>query len=324
MGGDEEVPMQKCELCDGNHFHVIATEIREGPGTILQCDTCGLVAQDIEQTESDLKHYYNAEYQKTNSLREGTVQTPREHFSDSIRAFEAVFERVRPFLAKDKRVLDIGCGAGELLHLVKPHVTEAVGIELNEDFVRFIRDDLGIPAYAEDVNRMDLPDKSFDLIFCIMTLDHLPNPGETLSTMKRLLKDKGMIYIEVPNRDEALNRFLPEQNRKRFNTFFWHKAHYFYFTKETLFGMLKKAGLSAKIICRHQYTLVNFLNWYFCGTPQKAFVDATSKSHLFAGRSEFEHRMNGLFDDAEREFQTILSDTCTGDSLCCVAAHSRE
>ncbi|OPY36116.1 MAG: hypothetical protein A4E35_02158 [Methanoregula sp. PtaU1.Bin051] len=314
--------MQKCELCDGNSFHVIATEIREGPGTILQCDTCGLVFQDIQQTENDLKQYYNEEYQKTNSLREGSVQTPKEHFDDSIRAFKAVFERIRPFLAKDKRVLDIGCGTGELLYMVKPHVAEAVGIELNEDFARFIRDDLGITAYAEDVNRMDFPDRSFDLIFCIMTLDHLPNPLETLSTMKRLLKDNGLIYIEVPNRGEALNYFLPEQNRKRFNTFFWHRAHYFYFTKETLSGMLKKAGLAANISCRHQYTLVNFLNWYFCGTPQKTFVDATSKSHLFAGESAFEKRMNGLLDKTEKEFQAILSDTCTGDSLCCIAKHS--
>jgi len=315
--------MQTCELCKGNRFHVIATEIREGPGTILQCDTCGLVLQDIQQTESDLKNYYNLDYQRTNSLREGEIQSPQEHFNDSIKAFEQVFERIRPYLADNKKVLDIGCGTGELLYLVKPYVKEVTGIELNEEFVGFIKNDLGIPAFAEDVNRINFPDKSFDLIFCIMTLDHLLNPYETLITMKRLLKDDGILYIEVPNRREALNYYIPEENRKKFNTFFWHKAHNFYFTADTLTNMLQKTGFTAEISCRHQYTLVNFLHWYFCGTPQKTFVDATNSSTLFAGDSEFETWMNQLFKGANQQFLEILSETGTGDSLCCKAIHKR-
>jgi SAM-dependent methyltransferase len=311
--------MKGCELCGGDRFRVMATEIREGPGLILQCETCGLVLQDISQTGSELKRYYNEDYQRTNSLREGETQSPREHFNDTIGAIRPVFERIRPFLKKDMRVLEIGCGAGELLSLVKPLVAEAVGIELNEDFVRFIRSELGITAYAADVNRMDLPVGSFDLVLCIMTLDHLPNPVETLMTMRRLLRKGGILYLEVPNWEEALNTSLPEPSRTRYNTFFWHRAHYFYFTKETLMSMLRKAGFTPEISCRHQYTLVNFLNWYFLGTPQKTFIEATSRSHLFPGSSPFEERMNDLFNGAERQFQEILADTCTGDTLCCIA-----
>ena len=72
--------MKGCELCGGDRFRLLATEIREGPGRILQCEACGLVFQSISQSGSELKRYYNEEYQRTNSLRAGEAQSPREHF----------------------------------------------------------------------------------------------------------------------------------------------------------------------------------------------------------------------------------------------------
>jgi 2-polyprenyl-3-methyl-5-hydroxy-6-metoxy-1,4-benzoquinol methylase len=315
--------MVVCEICKSTEFDVIATEIREGPGIILRCRQCGLALQDIRQTEHELEKYYNEVYQQTNSLRLGETQTPREHFQDSLSSAQQVFERVRPLLGPDKRILEIGCGSGALLSKIKPHVREAVGVELNKDFVSFIKNDLGITAYAQDVNTMDIPAGSFDVILCIMTLDHLPNPAQTVATMKRLLKPEGTIYLEVPNRDEALNHYLPQQSQAKFNTFFWHKAHCFYFTQETLTRLLKNEGLTSEISCRHQYTLVNFLNWYFCGSPQKTFVEATGRSHLFGGETEFEKRMNILFSDADNSFHTILEETFSGDTLCCVASHQK-
>ena len=223
-----------CEICGNKSFSNIANEIREGPGIILECNQCGLVLQDIYQTESELKKYYNEEYQRTNSRRLGIIQTPKEHFNDTKHVFDKVLSNILPFLGPEKKVLEIGCGSGGLLLKIKPYVSEVVGTEFNEEFVNFVNNELKITAYPQDINDMNFPDKSFDVILCIMTLDHMPNPTKTLSTMKRLLKEGGTIYLEVPNRDVALNNYLPEPNKNRFNTFFWHKAHYFYFTKATL------------------------------------------------------------------------------------------
>lgn len=318
----EWVTMPVCELCSGKKFSVIAEEIREGPGKILKCNDCGLICLGAEYTGDELKEYYNVEYQLTNSLRLGAVQTPKEHFDDSYSHAEEVFKRIRPFLKETYKVLEIGCGTGELLYQIRPHVKEVVGVELNEEFVEFIQSDLGITAFAQDVNTIQSGD-GFDMILCIMTLDHLPNPKQTLFSMRRLLKEEGVLYIEVPNTDEALNRFLPDWSKKQYNKFFWHKAHFFYFTRETLGMILDTAGFSSDISCRHQYTLVNFLRWYFCGTPQRSFIEATSGNNLFQGESEFEVRMNELIFNSNDLFQTILSETSTGDTLCCVARHKK-
>lgn len=309
----------KCEICESKDFNVIATQIREGNGKICQCKTCGLIIQDITQTDQDLSKYYNDEYQKTNSLMQGTDQTPREHFNDSIKTIDGTFSRILPLLSSDMVVLDVGCGTGELLHSLKPYVKKVIGIELHRGFVDFINRELKIEAYDQDVNSIDFGNKKFDVILCINTLDHLSNPLTTLRTMRNLLSENGVLYLEVPNRDEAMNIYLPETHRKKFNTFFWHKAHYFYFTRDTLMKMMEKAGFKAEITCRHQYTLINFLNWYFTGSPQKRYIEATTGTGLFSGTSAFETSMNDMMQEMDLRFHQILSETGHGDSLCCIA-----
>lgn len=309
--------MPTCEICEGNKFTQIATQIREGEGSILQCDKCGLVIQDIDWHADRLREYYDEEYQSSNSLITGEVQTPLEHFNDRLKTIQPLFEKIKPLLKKESRVLDVGCGAGELLSRLKPHVKYCAGVELHTSFVDFIRNHLEIDAFAGDLNKIHF-DQPFDLVICICTLDHLPNPLQTLLTMKRWLSPGGKIYLEVPNREEALNYFLPEPNRIEFNKFFWHRAHLFYFTRKTIAALFQKAGLAIDITCRHEYTLKNFLNWYFRGEPQPSFVTGVNEIGLFDGKSDFEVRMNDMFDMMEGEFKAIMSKTFRGDSLCCL------
>ena len=311
--------MPVCEICESQAFDLIASEIREGEGRILKCRECGLIIQDLEWDEARLKAYYEQEYQQTNSLVTGQEQTPREHFEDRLKTIYPVFKQIEPLLSDtDQRVLEIGCGAGSLLSLIKPRVEMCVGIELNSAFVEFIKSDLGIKAYAEDIARLGF-EESFDLVISIDTLDHLPNPLETLRTMNDLLVPGGRVYLEVPNQRDALNLYLPPHTREKYNTFFWHRAHLFYFARETIARLFNKAGFDVSVHCRHNYTLKNYLNWYFLGSPQQSFVSGTTDVDLFSGKSEFEKRMNALFREIEPKFKEIMAGTFHGDTLCCVA-----
>ena len=307
----------KCEICGNDSFDLITTKIREGKGRILKCDGCGLIIQDLNWSEKRLKDYYGAEYQRTNSLVTGRLQRPKEHFEDRLTTVKPIFEQIKHLLKPKSRVMEVGCGAGSLLSLIKPHILKCVGTELYKPFVDFIKKDLGIEAYAEDINRLKLKDR-FDLVISIATLDHLPNPYETLLAMKRNLSTGGKIYVEVPSCEQALNLFLPSPNKERFNEFFWHRAHLFYFDRSTIRALFKKAGLKVKIDCRHDYTMKNFLNWYFLGKPQSDFVTGLTDIGLFPGKSDFESRTNELFDTTEKEFKKILAETFRGDNLCCV------
>jgi hypothetical protein len=90
----------------------------------------------------------------------------------------------------------------------------------------------------------------------------------------------------------------------------------FYFSGETAALLFKKAGLRCSVASRHEYTLKNFLNWYFLGTPQPDFVTGLTGSRFFAGDSEFERKMDSLLAGAEAEFKRISAKTNRGDNLC--------
>ena len=310
--------MNSCEICGSEDFSLVATEIREGAGKICQCNSCGLVIQDISQTYEGLDKYYNEEYQLINSLVSGREQSPKEHFDDRIMTIKPIIENIRPYLNPQIKLLEIGCGTGELLYNIKSYVSEVTGVEINSRFVNFINSDLGIEAYAGDINKIDIGGRKFDFIISIATLDHLNNPLETLVTMRDLLAPDGKIYIEVPNRNEGLNHYIPSPNREMFNKFFWHRAHLFYFTKATITALFKKAGLNVSISCRHDYTLKNFLNWYFLGKPQSGLVTGMLDSRFFYGKSDFEVRMEKALSSLEEEFKMIMLQTFCGDNLCCI------
>jgi len=308
--------MAICEICGSKKFKNIATRIREGIGKIIQCNKCGLVIQDLNWGTKQIRNYYEGAYQRTNSLIRGKTQSPEEHFEDRLKTVGEIYKQIKPLLTSKSKVLDVGSGPGALLSLIKPYVKRCVGIELHTPFVNFMKKKLSIEAYDEDINKLKINDK-FDLVICISTLDHLPNPLETLFTMKKLLSKKGKIYVEVPNRNEALNLYLPDESRKKYNEFFWHRAHLFYFTEHTLSRLFRKAGLKSNIACRHDYTLKNFLNWYFLGKPQSGLVAGMRKNEFFKGNNPFEIKMNELFIGGEKCFKKIMSETFSGDSLCC-------
>ena len=309
--------MSKCIICEGEKFDLVTTRIREGTGQIIRCCRCGLIMQDINWDKKRHRDYYENVYQKTNSLVSGVYLDARKHFESRLKTLNPLFEIIAPLLRKDMSILEIGCGAGALLYRIKPLVKRCVGVELNSTFVNFIGSALGIEAYCQDVCELSFEDK-FDLVVIIDTLDHLPNPLKAMCKIKSLLSDEGCVYLEVPNRDEALNLYIPPPNNSAYQRFFWHNAHMFYFTRDTISKLFNKAGFSVRVTCRHNYTLKNFLNWYFKGEPQREFFEGLMDSKFFSDDSKFGSKMNSLLLEMEKEFKKIMSETFAGDTLCCV------
>jgi SAM-dependent methyltransferase len=89
-------------------------------------------------------------------------------------------------------VLDIGARDGGLRAFLPPSV-QYQGIDIAPEFARpdvLIRDiSQGIP----------FPDRSYDFVFCIEVLEHVPNPFATLAEFHRVLKPGGALILSVPN-----------------------------------------------------------------------------------------------------------------------------
>jgi 2-polyprenyl-3-methyl-5-hydroxy-6-metoxy-1,4-benzoquinol methylase len=99
-------------------------------------------------------------------------------------------------------VLDIGCGRGEFLEMMRAANIPARGIDLSEESVATCRH-TGLDAEVADlyVYLDNLPEASLGGVFCSQVVEHLP--ADRLPEMIRLcasrLRRNGVIAIETPN-----------------------------------------------------------------------------------------------------------------------------
>ena len=107
-----------------------------------------------------------------------------------------------PYFAGCKDVLDIGCGRGEFLDLMREADVNARGIDLSDESVNLCLTK-GLQAEKADLFTYlkDLPDGALDGIFSAQVVEHLP--PERLPEMIRLasakLRRDGVIVVETPN-----------------------------------------------------------------------------------------------------------------------------
>ncbi len=107
-----------------------------------------------------------------------------------------------PHFAACREVLDIGCGRGEFLELMREAGIPARGIDLGEESVAVCREK-GLQAETADLFAYlaSLPDSSLDGIFCAQVVEHLP--PERLPEMIKLCASRltrtGVIAVETPN-----------------------------------------------------------------------------------------------------------------------------
>src|SRR5579884_140998 len=97
-------------------------------------------------------------------------------------------------------VLDAGCGTGEALHWLAAAVSpggRVVGLDLAAAHVAAAVG--GAPTNAlvvqADLRRLPLQTNSFDLIWCVNTLHHLPDPLGAVRTWLGQLRPGGRIAI---------------------------------------------------------------------------------------------------------------------------------
>jgi len=99
-------------------------------------------------------------------------------------------------------VLDIGCGRGEFLEMMRDAGVEARGIDLSEESVARCRQK-GLQVEKADLFQYlsDLPNGSLGGIFCAQVIEHLA--AERLPEMIRLgsgkLSREGLMALETPN-----------------------------------------------------------------------------------------------------------------------------
>jgi SAM-dependent methyltransferase len=118
---------------------------------------------------------------------------------------ELIRERQAPYVDefRDRSpVLDIGCGRGEFLELLRDAGVEARGIDLDADMVEHCREEGLDVQRAEAVAYLPtLGDGSLGGIFCAHVVEHLAPPAlfRLLELAAAKLRQRGLFVAETPN-----------------------------------------------------------------------------------------------------------------------------
>jgi len=205
-------------------------------GPIVVCKKCGLAYvnprnEDRLEKGTDLK--------KPNRKQENTQIW--EPFIEEERWKKKDFADRLVIIKKYKaggKLLDVGCGIGFFLQVAQQDGFEVKGADPSFLVSNYARERLGLDVFTGTLMEMMSPKQSFDIITSLHVLEHVPSPSQFLAETRRILKDDGILVIEVPN----MNNLLAKVIGFRFRSCFDCAQHYYYFTKKTLRLLLEKNG----------------------------------------------------------------------------------
>lgn len=174
----------------------------------LGCPACGSL--QIERIPDDLAAYYPPGYY---SYRQGASDGPRaslrrlrnravlqDRLLGRLQPNEALQAVARLLPPRGARMLDVGCGQGQLVNaLHELGYTEVLGID------PFLPADLSARVLSRELSAID---GRWDLIMFHHSLEHLPDPRAAIGLAAERLSPRGRLLIRVPTVDS------------------WARAHY--------------------------------------------------------------------------------------------------
>jgi 2-polyprenyl-3-methyl-5-hydroxy-6-metoxy-1,4-benzoquinol methylase len=97
------------------------------------------------------------------------------------------------------RILDIGCGRGVFLDVMRKHGWKVAGTEYNKETAESINKNYNINIVTGDPGDWGFPPESFDVVTMNHVLEHMSAPESAIGECSRLLEKGGLLVVAVPN-----------------------------------------------------------------------------------------------------------------------------
>lgn len=102
------------------------------------------------------------------------------------------------FVVPPAKVLEIGCGHGGFVSMMRQAGFDATGLELSPAIVEFAQNTFDVPVLCGPIESQSIAPNSLDAIVMMDVMEHLPNPLATLGHCLSLLKPTGVMLVQTP------------------------------------------------------------------------------------------------------------------------------
>jgi 2-polyprenyl-3-methyl-5-hydroxy-6-metoxy-1,4-benzoquinol methylase len=198
----------RCPICEGplRATHIAGRDrliTGEGPFTVRECPDCEFGLTFPQLADEELGRYYPSEYYEgfceySGPLDDNPLYRLRERFRTW--SAERRYERA-PFGLGGRapaRMLDVGCGDGDLLEHFAKQGWETYGIDPSAEAVEAAAR-RGAKVHQGTLRDQPWPEGSFAVITFQHALEHISDPVDALRRARALLEPGGLLVIAVPN-----------------------------------------------------------------------------------------------------------------------------
>jgi SAM-dependent methyltransferase len=211
-----------------------------GRFTVVRCDACGLAITEPRLGPDDFTTYYPDEYSAYVSRARVRKRRLRPGLLVDRARMEAII-RYGPYREVWRRgpgrLLDVGCGAGELAAVFARHGFEVSGVEPSAAAAGNARS-RGLDVHHGTLEDAPWADGTFDAVIFNHALEHIDDPVAAVARAASLLRANGLVAIAVPN--------FGSWHRRRFGSAWFQldlPRHLQHFDRDSLSAVVRRAGL---------------------------------------------------------------------------------
>lgn len=267
-----------CPLCRSAQLKI---KSEQGRKRLHECLRCGVLFVTPQPSPDALTNHFQ---------RGGLVPTNFDTHFEVNR--QPVLSQVANYIQSRKSggvILDVGCSTGRFLaNFANRSSWEARGLELSLPAAQEAGR-LGLRVHVGDTRSAKFQDRTFDVITILDAFYYFPNPASELAELNRILKQDGLLMLEVPwantrlwQRAVVINTLL---NGARI-PLLQSSDHLFYYTPKSVSLLLEACGFAVRDLRplpanRQEKTFRDFLWRVYSSSSQLLWT--LSAGNLFLG-----------------------------------------
>lgn len=251
-----------------------------------QCPHCGLVQFDCQPVS------YYRDVIRSGGFTTTMVELRRRQYRHFIKTCGL----------EGKKIIEVGCGRGEFLSVLREFPVEAYGIEHRADLAELAREQ-GLEVWQGFAKEPDTvlasPDGSgrppYDAFLSFNFLEHQPEPDKMLACIWNNLAEDGVGLVTVPSLEYIL----------QYNGYYeLIRDHLAYYSFDTLRRLLERNGfavLEEELVNRDTLSVIVRKTARKEGTAPAKAPEKLDAQGLLASRASIDREVNSLVDRLRRE-----------------------